>query len=62
MENQKKMGRPKIKYGKKVTFNLSFETIKKLKIMTTLGQNASKFVEELINEEYDRKNKINNTH
>ena len=54
MENEikKKRGRPKTKEGKKVTFYLSLDSIKKLKEMTIIGRNASALIEALINQAY----------
>ena len=49
----KKRGRPKTKEGKNVTFYLSNHIIAKLRLMTTLNRNASKFIEGLIEERYD---------
>ncbi len=46
---KRKRGRPKTKDGKKVTFYLSFESIKKLGQLTEIGRNASAFIEALIN-------------
>lgn len=57
MGSTKKRGRPKKFFGKKVTFNLSFSVIKKLKEMTILGKNASLFIEDLINQKWDEKRK-----
>lgn len=54
----KKRGRPKTKDGKKVTFYLSLDCIKKLKIMTSINRNASKLVENLIIEKYLRHEKL----
>ncbi len=51
----KKRGRPKTKDGKKVTFYLSLESIKKLAQMTIIGRNASALIEALINKEYSKK-------
>ena len=56
MEIKRKRGRPKTKEGKRVSFNLSFKAIKKLKQMTAISRNASKFMEDLINEKYENKN------
>ncbi len=50
---KKKRGRPKTKEGRKVTFYLSNHIIAKLRLMTTLNSNASKFVEDLIEEKYN---------
>ena len=58
MENKKKRGRPKIKDGKKVTFYLSMDCIKKLKVMTNINRNASKLVEDLIIEKYLRHQRL----
>ena len=55
MQSEKKRGRPKTKNGKRVTFYLSFECIKKLKEMTVIGRNASLLIENLINKEYLKK-------
>ena len=55
MEDKKKRGRPKTKHGKRVTFYLSFECIKKLEKMTTIGRNASALIESLINKSYNSK-------
>ena len=49
-----KGGRPKTKHGKKVTFYLSFDSIKKLNQMTTLTRNNSQFVQDLIIKEYSQ--------
>lgn len=49
----KKRGRPKTKEGKNVTFYLGNQIIAKLRLMTTISRNASKFIEELIEERYD---------
>ncbi|MFW9873017.1 MAG: hypothetical protein ACFFG0_07960 [Candidatus Thorarchaeota archaeon] len=49
---EKKKGRPKIKNGRNVTFYLSEEVIEKLSILTTIGRNASAYVEALINKAY----------
>ena len=49
---KKKRGRPKTKQGKKVTFYLSFDSIKMLGEMTIIGRNASALVEALINQAY----------
>ncbi len=54
MVDKKKRGRPKTKNGKRVTFYLSFECIKKLKDMTVIGRNASVLIENLINNSYSR--------
>ncbi len=51
----KKRGRPKIKEAKRMTFYLSNHIIAKLRIMTTLNRNASKFIEDLIEEKYNGK-------
>ena len=51
-ENIKKRGRPRTKDGKRVTFYLSFECIKKLKDMTVMSRNASVLIENLINQHY----------
>ncbi len=53
---KKRRGRPKTKDGKKVTFYLSFNSIKKLKTMTIIGRNASKLIEELINKRFEEMN------
>lgn len=47
-------GRPKTKHGKRVGFYLSYDTIKKLRQMTTLTRNNSEFVEDLIIKEYSQ--------
>ena len=66
MESQKKPGRPKKKEGKKVTINLSFDAIKKLRQMTILGRNASQFIENLISDRFvliqarEEQRKLNN--
>ena len=51
--SKKKRGRPKTKEGKAVTFYLSHHIIAKLRIMTTMTKNASKFIEDLIEEKHD---------
>lgn len=51
-EEFKKRGRPKTKDGKRVTFYLSKDSIKKLGKMTELGKNASALIEALINSHY----------
>lgn len=54
MADKKKRGRPKTKNGKKVTFYLSFNSIKKLQQMTEIGRNASALIESLINAHYSK--------
>ena len=53
---KKKRGRPKTKEGKKVTFYLSNHTIAKLRLMTAINGNASRLIEELIDERHDATN------
>ena len=55
---KKRRGRPKEKKGKRVTFFLSFDCIKKLNDMTTISRNKSKFIETLINEKFEKINQI----
>ncbi len=52
---KKRRGRPKIKQGKRITFYLSYDSIEKLKQMTTLSRNNSGFVQDLIIKEYHKK-------
>lgn len=55
MTLKKKKGRPKTRPETKlITFNLSLESIKKLKIMTSISRNDSAFIERLINLEYNK--------
>ena len=51
--DKKKRGRPKIKEAKRITFYLSNHIIAKLRLMTSLSQNKTKFIEDLIEEKYN---------
>lgn len=57
-EKRKRRGRPKVKKGKRVTFFLSINCIKKLNDMTAISRNKSKLVETLIDERFEKGNKI----
>jgi hypothetical protein len=50
---KKKLGRPKTKEGRKITFYLANHIIAKLRMMTSQSQNMSKFIEDLIEEKYN---------